>query len=474
MTNLITNAQENNHWLFGSNGLGVHFDQGGMPTLTYDTYTPYGWAGCGVLNNYVNGNLVFYTDGQVVVDRTHLVMPNGDDLNGGNSTHSTGKICARPGHPGQYYVFSINTSTETSFIDNLYYSIVDTTLVGNGSVANPLGDVVSGEKNNLLNSYVSESLELIAGDGDYYWLISPKFYDATIDIFLIDENGISLDNSFDYNIEMQDVQAIRYSKVNNKLALGSYGEDDPILIFDFDHINGNLSGLHEVPGNFGTSSNQYSGITDLEWSPNGTKLYISKYRGNTPVSGGKLFQYDLDNPDENAVLIHQISATNSYTSKGLRLGPDGIIYWLYVNTNPGSIEYIAGILDPDEAGTNCNLQLQYLTCDVELNVTGLFPNMALEFKPESVTVKESNINIPTLRCFPQPAVDEINLSIDAQLNFKEIHFEITDMSGKLVYNKKFRRFNNAINIETTNYLPGMYLVKVYSEDFVTTTKFIKI
>ncbi len=471
---LNTKAQENNHWYLGSNGLSIHFEVNGLPTLTYNSYTPYGWAGCGVLNNNIYGNPVFYTDGQIVVDRTHQIMPNGEDLNGGNSTHSSGKICARPGHPGQYYVFSINTSTESSFIDNLYYSIVDTSLVGNGSITNPLGDVINGEKNNLLNSDVSESLELIAGDEDFYWLISPRYYDATIDIFRIDENGISLANSFDYSIDMLDVQAIRYSKANHKLAMGSFGENDPILIFDFDHLNGSLSAPMEVPGNFGTSSNPYAGIIDLEWSPNGTKLYMSKYRGNTPVSGGKLFQYDLNNPNEDAVLIHQISATNTYVSKGLRLGPDGIIYWLYVNTTPGTIEYIAGILNPDESGTSCNLQLQYLTCDVELNFTGLFPNIALEFKPESANFIESNINVPKLICYPQPAKDELNLTIESNLNSKEIQVEISDMSGQLVYNKKIRSLNNNIKIETTTYLPGIYMVKVRSESFVTTTKFIKI
>jgi len=73
-------------------------------------------------------------------------MPNGSNLFGGNSTHGSGKICPVPGSCYEFYVFSINTATETQSIDNLYLSKVDMNLVGNGIVSVPFGDVVGNEK----------------------------------------------------------------------------------------------------------------------------------------------------------------------------------------------------------------------------------------------------------------------------------------------------------------------------------------
>jgi hypothetical protein len=382
--NISIFSQGNNHWHLGSNGLGIHFDGGSIPSITMDGHTPYGWSGCGILNNRTHGNLVFYSDGQKVIDRNHQIMPNGSGLFSGNSTHGTGKICSKPGAAGQYYVFSIQTATETSSIGSLYYSVVDTLLAGNGTNEAPLGDIPSGMKNIWIRDNVSESFEIIRGETDQIWLISPRFYESVIDVFFVNSEGITLSNSFGYVGAMQDVQAIKYSPASGKFALGSFGEDDPLLLFDFDITNGVISFFSEVEGSFGTSSNQYSGIIDFEWSPDGSKLYISKYRGNMPASGGKLFQYDLSNPNQEAVLLHQISTNISYVSKGLRLGPDGIIYWLYVDGNTGTTQNIAGIMNPNEAGLNCNLNLSYLYSNTNLNYTNLFPNAAVEVEPESI------------------------------------------------------------------------------------------
>jgi hypothetical protein len=59
---------------------------------------------------------VFYSDGKRVEARNHQIMPNGNNLYGGHSTHGTGKICQRIGYDGQYHVFSLETATENNFI----------------------------------------------------------------------------------------------------------------------------------------------------------------------------------------------------------------------------------------------------------------------------------------------------------------------------------------------------------------------
>ena len=85
-----------------------------------------------------------------MVDKNHELMPNGSGLFSGTSNHGSGKIVPNPNNCHESYVFSISTATENQFTGDLYYSKVDLTLPGNGTLAEPLGDVTSTEKNILL------------------------------------------------------------------------------------------------------------------------------------------------------------------------------------------------------------------------------------------------------------------------------------------------------------------------------------
>jgi len=82
---------------------------------------------------------------------------------------------------------------------------------------------------------------------------------------------------------------------------------------DFDANSSDISNVRDIPITpMGNSSNLYAGVVDVEWSADGTKLYVSKYRGFSPLIGGKLFQYELNNPSQSVQLLHQISNTNSH------------------------------------------------------------------------------------------------------------------------------------------------------------------
>src|SRR4051812_28822590 len=54
-----------------------------------------------------DGKLLFYSDGQVVLNSNHLVMENGDDLLG---TGEQQIIIPKPGSAMQYYLFYIGTT----------------------------------------------------------------------------------------------------------------------------------------------------------------------------------------------------------------------------------------------------------------------------------------------------------------------------------------------------------------------------
>lgn len=197
-------------------------------------------------------------------------------------------------------------------------------------------------------------------------------------VFLISNDNISLTGTYNYGTRLTDLQALRYSPSNNKIAFGSFRENDPTRIADFDPGTGEVSNFSNVAGSpFGTSSNGYSGIIDVEWSPDGSKLYISKLRGNNPSTDGALYQYDLNSPLTDATLIQSVSNSPSNVSKGLRLGPDGIIYWLCYEPLSNGYSYIAGILEPNLAGASCNLNMQFIDVGSALPATALFPNFAI-------------------------------------------------------------------------------------------------
>jgi gliding motility-associated-like protein len=400
------NALKN--WHFGNNGLAIHFDNG-TPNLDFSTIVPFSTAGSAVFNNPTTGELIFYTDGLRVIDKNHALMPNGSGLFGGSSTHGSGKIVPNPNNCNELFVFSISTATENQFSGNLYYSMVDLSLPGNGSLSNPLGDVINSEKNILLAEDVGEALEVIPHEnGIDYWLISPLLSSPMFQVFLITNNTITQTGTYNYGTLLSDLQPLRFCPSNNKIAFGSLRENDPVRFANFDPLTGELSNFSNVTGSpFGLSTNPYAGIIDVEWSPDGSKLYISKLRGNNPSTGGALYQYDLNTPLTSASLIQSVSSSPSNVSKGLRLGPDGIIYWLTYDQGSSGYSHIAGILDPNSPGTSCNLNMQLIDAGIELNATALFPNFVpIENDPPTLSIDESYI-------FPNCTYNSDNLELSS-------------------------------------------------------------
>ncbi|MEN9639995.1 MAG: hypothetical protein RLZZ262_1864, partial [Bacteroidota bacterium] len=411
LAGFLSYSQVDRFWHMGSNGCSLEQNNNVLVT-NLNTIVPFGWAGCSVLCEPSTGELVFYTDGQAIVDASGSMMPSATNLPGGNSTHGSGKIVPVPGSCDLFYVFSISTATETTNTGSLSYVIVDMTIPGNGTPTNPLGDVTQPSID--LQFGVSEGLEVVKQSDSVYYLISPMLNSSTITVWKIDDTGITMDNVYTMNNDLGDPQAIRYSPTSQKLALGSFVENDPLLIFDFNPNTGVISNEDIVPGSpFGNSSNQYSGIIDVEWSNSGNLLYISKYRGNTPISGGALYQYDITNSGTDAILIHQISNSPVHVSKGLRRSSNGMIYYLAVDPITVTCHHIAAIENPDTPGLGCNLNLTFHDTEINLNLTGLLPNFvsssATNPPPSSLTTSS------TIDCNDILHIDIAQILLDNQI-----------------------------------------------------------
>lgn len=341
-------AQREDHkWYFSDTNIGLFFDYNTNAVSITHEHVPMNFAGAySVACNNVTGQLMYYTDGSKVWDKNHLVMPNGNALNSGLHPIQTGLTCYYPGHPN--HLFIISTTGDGATAGNIYYSEIDMSLPGNGTIANPTGDVVSAAKNILLTTQSTEGLKIISGTTNCYWLIVPQINSTNVRVFKINNNGITLNNTYNIGVDVGIVSYTEYSPVSHKLAVANFNGNQPSIVMDFNEATGQISNSLAIPG----TSFYGSGICAVEWSPSGQLLYLTRYRNNSSSSSGQLLQYNIYTPSTSAIVIAtMLPSSNSNGSKGLKLAPDGKIYHVW---GLDSNTYLGTINSPDMVGVACN------------------------------------------------------------------------------------------------------------------------
>lgn len=100
------------HWYWGHKG-GMDFSNGNM---AYDTSSNAGIAEANAVISDLNGNLLFYSDGDTIWNRYHNVMPGGTSILGGNSSYQGAIIVPHPCNDSIYYLFTAD------HMNNEYYT----------------------------------------------------------------------------------------------------------------------------------------------------------------------------------------------------------------------------------------------------------------------------------------------------------------------------------------------------------------
>ncbi|MEP0479022.1 MAG: gliding motility-associated C-terminal domain-containing protein, partial [Nonlabens sp.] len=367
---------ESSYWYFGINA-GIDFSSGNA--VAVDNGQLVTGEGCATISDPF-GNLLFYTDGSLIYDANHVIMPNGTGLKGNSSSTSSAIIVPLPGSSSRYYVFTVDTDDLVyRNTEGLHYSIVDMSL-NNGT-----GDVDPFNKNINLLPITSEKLTAItnaAGDG--FWIISQfegSFYSYELTSGGLNTSPvisqvapfIELINSPVTNV---DVAAMRgYIKINargNKLAAAhfsnnttaefsgitnvltarslAYTNGGELYLYDFD----NATGVVSNPQALLTRSDGGS-IYGVEFSGNGQFLYAEVDYMNASTTQifdfirGEIVQYDLtaNNITASAQTVHQDNITPFRGA--LQLGLDNKIYHSRFQQNALSV-----INDPDSSGVNSN------------------------------------------------------------------------------------------------------------------------
>lgn len=338
-------AQQGNVWYFG-NYSGIDFNGGiAKPITDGRVFSEEGTASvCDF-----NGNLLFYTDGVTVYDRTHSIMFNGSGLLGNQSSVHAAIIIPKPGSSSKYFVFT--SDADGSFAQTGYnYSEIDMT------INNGLGGVTA-TKNQLLYRNSTERLAALKhSNGLDYWLITKELGTNNFFTYKVSCAGVSLDpviSSVGINHSNDPIfhnggrGAIKVSS-NGKKVCVAIMEAGIAQLFDFDNSTGLLSNPIDLPGYNPGGGNIYG----IEFSPDGSLLYISDRAGQF------INQYDIRSGNGSLINASKRTITSIISPYALQVGPDGKIYVAHLNNSRLGV-----INSPNIIGFGCN----YLSASFDLN-----------------------------------------------------------------------------------------------------------
>jgi gliding motility-associated-like protein len=316
-------------WFFGGSEYNLQFDKNGILVYEESRMAPdFGSGGPAVLCDAITGNLGFYSDGVKIYDGSGEIMFGATDLNGDPSLNQTAVVSPFPNSSDQYLLFT--NSSEISAVDELQYAIIDMSAPGNGSTTAPLGEVISsGNSVGLFMPADGMTVVQSASDPNLNWLITQNRGTAIFYVYKITQDGvdttpISVLDPFNTDIRTFEAANISMNPQFSVLAIAPKTALRNVMLLNFDDINGVLSYNNQVLET-GFPDDAEENTYDVEWSNDGTKLYISRYGSQSNLTGN-VYQYDLT---DSLAFIHSILPDPIYRSYGLKRAIDGRIYHLY-------------------------------------------------------------------------------------------------------------------------------------------------
>lgn len=283
-----TNAQPLT-WRFG-NLVGLQFPG---PLSSPGSYLNSGEGSSVITDN--SGNL-FYTDGTKLWKNTSAT-PIGTGLMGNaSSTQSAIIIPQTSSNCSKYWLFT-TPGWETNAADGLRYSIFNTTGVTTTNI--------------LLQNSVCEKLAAIAKPypSTGFYVIAHGFGNNTFYVYSVNSSSISSPQIFSVGTSAttngQQAGQMKISPDGKKIAVAYYGYIDPafnpttvptwgkdgfVQVFDFNPVNGIISGPTLTINNVMTDM-QHSGPYGIEFSPSSENLYFTTNSAN--VAGQRCELYEV-------------------------------------------------------------------------------------------------------------------------------------------------------------------------------------
>jgi hypothetical protein len=307
---------------------------------------------CGSSISDPEGNLLMYSNGEVIWNAAFDTMPYGQYL-AGDYMSSQCVIIPRPGFPKRYYIFVtdwLNTSI------GVRYSEIDLEQdVGLGAVMIPY--------NHLLHSPTCQKVTAVYhANGVDIWVLVHEYNSSTFVATLVTKNGVSTNKIFSsvgtihqepipsnpYVGDHASAGEMKFSTCGNKVALAIRGLDK-FEVFDFNNETGVVSNPISL-----TVLNAES----VEFSPDGTLAYIGNSRDyNYDLDTARIYQINLMAGDSGSVVNSFILITgpnNKDSEHHMQLATDGKIYDALSYYYDPYNDYISFIQFPNTPGTGCN------------------------------------------------------------------------------------------------------------------------
>jgi hypothetical protein len=342
------------NWYYGNSTNAIRFNRStNTPSVVTNKAIPFGTGGSAVATDPANANLLFYTDGNKVYDGYHQLMPGTTGLTGATASNQPAAITPIPGiaNRNKYFIFTNSTTYPTA--GSISRLVIDMTQFGNAAFPAPARGAGEGTVTAVpgLSNRSEGMITVPHANGTDFWLITHQNGTATYNVTAITAasytGGTFTTQPYTLGLPTS-VAHFAYHKGVKKIAVAPQDPKTDAIILKFDDATGALT-LDRTIFNSGVTSATNQAIYDIEWSPSGNYLYLSRY-GETGITPN-VFQYDYVNPTTTLTPI--LPLTTIFHSYGLQLAPDKSIYHLYQAISGGP--FLAGqISEPDSVAANVN------------------------------------------------------------------------------------------------------------------------
>ncbi|WP_292889340.1 T9SS type B sorting domain-containing protein [Nonlabens sp.] len=370
---MVSAQLQASNWYFGFNA-GINFDPstGVVTALTNGQVSTN--EGCATISDE-NGQLLFYTDGIIVYDRTHQIMLNGQGLRGDPSSSQSAIIIPKPQDANIYYIFTVDLPPgNQGGGDKVHYYEVD--MRGNSGLGEVTTDInnppslvdEASEKLTAINHAVNDEIFVTTYANSTGFGFFDSFHTFTVSATGV--NPIPIISTV-ATPTLARRGYLKFSPDGRFLVSCTMGAQS--YIYDFDQSTGIVSNERAI--NLTTSNQAGYGA---EFSPDGSLLYITASNdtfGNNPANhSSTLYQFELTPANLAAPFLNGIEIDTRPGYRGaIQLGIDGKIYRALADTFTLGRNFLGVINNPNVVGTGCNYQHDAIPLAGRMSAQGLPP-----------------------------------------------------------------------------------------------------
>ncbi len=358
-----SNAQKNyNNWVFGQ-GAWINFPDAVSNPSFVERAAINQVEGCTAYSDD-NGNLLFYSDGTTVWNKSHQVITNGNGLKGSWTASQGAFIFPVPGAKDKLYIICLGATERSN--EHAYYSIIDY------SKGYAQAEVI--DKNKILNdSYDGERAAVIKKpDKPGYWLILDDVAYPKYLIYDVSPSGISLFSSYSGVMNKQDNHGVVKISPNSNLIISVNSDNPEFEICRFNPFEGIIYESMMIK-----STGLGKTVHGADFSPNNRFAYISsnKREGSSWIT--ILNQFDIidyfktDNPQLSNIVWENFNWRIA-SKEAVELAPNNKVYIASPETN-----YISCINAPNLKYPSCNYEKQAVDLKTTRSMLGL-PSKVVE------------------------------------------------------------------------------------------------